>query len=140
MGWSTLYHWQSKMGAPNVWNGSNRVPCNGKISIVLLCHNPNIRFRIKARAYKGAGQELAQKSYFMLPRSVRECEGMNPHTPKWTPTLGVPLWELESQWILESLKGDCKGQNSLDWKVICIIENILERKCLKWARMTHLGI
>jgi hypothetical protein len=21
--------------------------------------------------------------------SVRECEGMNPHTPKWIPTLGV---------------------------------------------------
>jgi hypothetical protein len=21
--------------------------------------------------------------------SARECEGMSPHTPKWTPTLGV---------------------------------------------------
>jgi hypothetical protein len=102
-------------------------------------YDPNLRFMIKARAYKGAGQKLARESYFMLPRSVRECEGMNPHTPKWAPTLGVPLWELESQWILEYLKGDCKGQNSLDWKVICIIEKILERKCLEWVCMTHLG-
>jgi hypothetical protein len=32
----------------------------------------------------------AWESHFMLrPRSVGECEGMNPHTPKWSPTLGV---------------------------------------------------
>jgi len=29
-----------------------------------------------------------QKSHFMVPR-VQESEGMNPHTPKWAPTLGV---------------------------------------------------
>jgi hypothetical protein len=26
---------------------------------------------------------------FHVPESVRGCEGMNPHTPNWVPTLGV---------------------------------------------------
>jgi len=77
----------------------------------------------------------AWESYFMLLgvwESVRE----------WTSTLPneLPLWELESQWTLKSLEGDCKRQNSLDWKVPYIIEKLLERKCLKWARMIHLDI
>jgi hypothetical protein len=33
-----------------------------------------------------------------------------------------------------------KGQNPLDWGVPYIIENLLERRYLKWARMTHLDI
>jgi hypothetical protein len=74
-----------------------------------------------------------RESHFMFPRvweSVRE----------WTPTLPseLPLWELESQRTLESSKNDFKGQSPLDQKVSYIIENILEHKCLKWARMTHL--
>jgi hypothetical protein len=51
----------------------------------------------------------------------------------------LPLWELESMWILESLEGDCRGPNSLDWRVTYIIWNILEHSCLKWDCMTHLG-
>jgi hypothetical protein len=46
----------------------------------------------------------------------------------------------ESQWTPESLEGNCKGQNPLDWKVLYIIENILKFRCLKWAHMTHLDI
>jgi hypothetical protein len=89
----------------------------------------------KARACKGVGQEWAQESHFMfagVQKSVRE----------WTPTLlsELPLWELESQWTYKSLEGNFRGQNSLDWKVPYTIENILERRCMKWARMTHLGI
>jgi hypothetical protein len=59
---------------------------------------------------------------------------------EWTPTLPneLPLWELESWWTFESSKGDCRGQNSLDWKKIYIVEKLLERRCLKWACMTHL--
>jgi hypothetical protein len=77
----------------------------------------------------------AWESHFVLLRvqkSVRE----------WTLTLPrkLPLWELESQWTLESLESDSRGQNSLDWRVPCIIGNLLERKCLKWACMTHLDI
>ncbi len=58
---------------------------------------------------------------------------MNLHTPKWAPTLGV-----ESQWTAKSSKGNCRGQNSLDWKVLYIFEKILECRCLKWVCMTHL--
>jgi hypothetical protein len=52
----------------------------------------------------------------------------------------LPLWELESQWIFEPSKGDYRGQNSLDLEVPYIIGNLLERRCLKWAHMTHLNI
>ncbi len=43
----------------------------------------------KARAYKSAGQEGSSKVTSHVPGSVGECEGMNPHTPKWAPTLGI---------------------------------------------------
>jgi hypothetical protein len=51
----------------------------------------------------------------------------------------LPLWELESQWTPKFSENNFKGQNPLDWSVIYIIKKKLERKCLKWARMTHLG-
>jgi hypothetical protein len=60
---------------------------------------------------------------------------MNPHTPKWAPTLGVGV-PMDSRIFKEWLR----GQNPLDWKVFYIIENLLKLKCLKWARMTHLDI
>jgi len=28
-------------------------------------------------------------SYIHIPRSAKECEGMNPHIPKWIPILGL---------------------------------------------------
>jgi hypothetical protein len=46
---------------------------------------------------------------FHAPRSARECEGMNPHTPKWTPTLGVEvpmdLWIFKGQFQRSKLIG-----------------------------------
>ncbi len=60
---------------------------------------------------------------------------------EWTLTLPkeLPLWELEFQWIPKFSESDnCKGQNSMDWRVPYIIRNILEHKCLIWAWMTHL--
>jgi hypothetical protein len=50
---------------------------------------------------------------------------MNPHTHKWTP---------------ESSMRDCRGQNPSSWRILYIIENLLKRKCLKWARIAHLDI
>jgi hypothetical protein len=46
--------------------------------------------------------------------------------------------ELEFRWSLESSKSNCRGQNPLDCEVPYIIGKLLERRCLKWARMTHL--
>jgi len=60
---------------------------------------------------------------------------------EWTHTLpsGLPFWELEFRWTLEFSEGNCKGQNSLDWRVPYIITKILEHRCLNWAYMTHLS-
>jgi hypothetical protein len=55
------------------------------------CHNPNLGFAIKARACKGVGQKGSSRVTSHAPRSVRECEGMNLHTPKWVPILGVRI-------------------------------------------------
>jgi hypothetical protein len=54
---------------------------------------------------------------------------MNLHTPKW---------EMESQWTPKFLESDYRGRNPLDWDVPYIIGKLLERRCLKWACMTHL--
>jgi hypothetical protein len=73
----------------------------------------------------------------MLPEieSMGECEN-------WTSTLPseLPLWELESQWTPKSSRKNFKVQNPLDWRVHYIIKKLLERRCLKWAHMTHLDI
>jgi hypothetical protein len=43
----------------------------------------------KARACKGAGQEGSSGVMSHALGSVGKCEGLNPHTPKGAPTLGV---------------------------------------------------
>jgi hypothetical protein len=53
------------------------------------CHNPNLGLTTKAKACKGAGQEGSPGVTSHAPESVGKCEWMNPHTPKWAPTLGV---------------------------------------------------
>jgi hypothetical protein len=45
----------------------------------------------KARACKVAGQEGSLGVRVHAPRSARECEGIDPHTPKGTLTLGVGI-------------------------------------------------
>jgi hypothetical protein len=59
---------------------------------------------------------------------------------EWTLTLPRerPLWELQSWWTPKFSECDCRGQNPLYWKVLYIIEKLLELRCLKWAHMTHL--
>jgi len=99
---------------------------------VACCCSLSFGLVTKVRACKSVGQEWAQESHFMLPKvweNVRE----------WTFTLPseFPLWELNSQWTFKFLKSNCRGQNSLDWKVHYIIGKLLERRCLKWACMTY---
>jgi hypothetical protein len=78
----------------------------------------------KARAYKGAGQEGSPGVTSYAPGNVGDCEGMNPHTPKWAPKYS---------------ENDYRDQNPLEWKFLYIIEKLLELRCLDWAHMTHLG-
>jgi len=68
------------------------------------CHNFNFGITTKARACKGVGQDRNLGITFHALESVRECEGMNPHTPKWTPTLGVGVL-MDSQIFREQLQG-----------------------------------
>jgi hypothetical protein len=103
---------------------------NNIVTTLILRTQPKQGFaRVRAK-------REAWESHLMLPgvkKSVRE----------WTLTLPseLPLWELESLWIPKSLNNNYKGQNPLDWGVFyIIIGKNLERRCLKWAHMTHLDI
>jgi hypothetical protein len=35
------------------------------------------------------GPRMQLRSHIHTPEITGECEGMNPHTPKWVPTFGV---------------------------------------------------
>jgi hypothetical protein len=67
------------------------------IELVMLpdksCHNPSFGLTTKARAYRSAGQEGSLVVTFHTPGSAKEYEGMNLHTPKGTPILGVGVPE-----------------------------------------------
>jgi hypothetical protein len=61
---------------------------------------------------------------------------MNPHTPKGTPTLGVGVpvdFRIFRKW-LQGSKLIGLRRSLYHWK------KLLERRCLKWACMTHLDI
>jgi len=58
--------------------------------------DPNLWLVTKVRACKGVGQEWNPGVTFHALGSVGECEGMNPHTPKWAPILGVGI-SMDSQ-------------------------------------------
>jgi hypothetical protein len=55
---------------------------NSKIVNVYFCHNPNLGLATKARACKVASQKGSLGVTFHAPGSAKECEGMNPRTPK----------------------------------------------------------
>ncbi len=38
------------------------------------------------------GRRVQPRNHIHTLRSVKECEGMSPHTPMWTPTLGVKVF------------------------------------------------
>jgi hypothetical protein len=100
------------------------------------CHNPSLGLVTKARVCKVASQERSIGITYSAPGSAKECEGMNPHTPKWTPILGikVPM----DFWIF---KGWLQGSKPIDLKnFLYHWIKLLKRRCLKWARMTHLDI
>jgi len=66
--------------------------------------------------------------------------GVQKSVKEWTLTLPneLPLWKLESWWTPEFSKSNCRGQNPSDGRVLFIIGKLLELRCLKWARITHL--
>jgi len=60
--------------------------------------------RLRQRACKVAGQEGSSGVMPHALGSVRECEGIDPHTPKGSPTLGVGV-PMESRMFREQFQG-----------------------------------
>jgi hypothetical protein len=112
-------------------NGNPQINKPRKWGVVTLA----LGSRPRQGGCKVAGQEGSLGVTYHVPRSAKECEGMNPHTPKWT-----PCWELESQWTPESSKRNSRGQNPSVQRVLYIIAKLLKFKCLKWAHIAHLDI
>jgi hypothetical protein len=74
-----------------LWKSETRVLANKKKVITnviarnvreMHCCNPSLGFMTKERACKVAGQEGSPRVTFHVLGSAKECEGMNPHTPK----------------------------------------------------------
>jgi hypothetical protein len=59
--------------------------------VVNFCHNHSLGFTTKAKTCKGEGQEGSPGVTFHALGSVGKCEGMNRHTPKCAPTLGIKI-------------------------------------------------
>jgi hypothetical protein len=68
------------------------------------CHNPNFGLATKAKGLQGCKPRENPEVTSHTPGSVGKCEGVNPHTPKATPTLGdgVPV---DSQNFSEQFEG-----------------------------------
>jgi len=66
----------------------------------------------KQKVCKVAGQERSSGVTPHAPGTAKKCEGMNPHTPKATPTLGNGVM-VDFRWTLETSKADYRGQNSM---------------------------
>jgi hypothetical protein len=60
---------------------------------MMHCRNPGFRLATKAKGLQECGPRGSPGVTSHTPGSVRKCEGVNPHTPKATPTLGdgVPV-------------------------------------------------
>ncbi len=93
----------------------------------------------KAKALQGCGPRRSPGVTSHTPRSVRKCEGVwgsepshsqgNSHFGRWSPG-GVPK-------LQRAITG---GQTLMSCGVPYIIGKLLERRCLKWARIAHLDI
>jgi hypothetical protein len=100
-----------------------------------MCHDLSLQFATKAKTWKSVGRECNLRVTLTLT-GVWEGVKEGAHTL----SNGLPLWELESLWTFEFLKSNLKGENSLDWKLLYIIEKLLKHKYLKWVHMIHLSI
>jgi hypothetical protein len=122
----------------------------------IKCHNPSFGLVTKAKGLQGCGPRgrkpesqgrgIARVWAKRKPGShitySRECKKVWGSVREWTFTLPrqLPLWEMESRWTPETSKSDCKNQNPMACGVLYIIGKLLERRCLKWARIAHLDI
>jgi hypothetical protein len=69
--------------------------CLNIISTQVTCRNPSLGLATKVRVCKVVGQEGSSGVMSHAPMNAKECEGVNPHTPKWTPNVGVGVATLD---------------------------------------------
>jgi hypothetical protein len=55
------------------------------------CYDLNPGLMTNARGMERCGLKVQPGNHIHILGSARECEGMNPHTPKWAPILGVGI-------------------------------------------------
>jgi hypothetical protein len=84
------------------------------------CRNPSLGLATKAKGLQGCGPRGSPRITSHTPRSVGKCEGVSPHSPKATPTLGdgVPM---ESQNFREQFEGsklNVLWRSLYHWKVL----------------------
>jgi len=68
------------------------------------CRNPSLGLATKAKGLQGCGPKGSPGVTSHTPESVRKCEGVDPHTPKATPTLGNGV-SVDSQNFRERFQG-----------------------------------
>jgi hypothetical protein len=76
-----------------------------------------------------------------------EISGLNSAiitTPLWAKcedeTHTLKSGNLESSGTPKNSELDCRGQSTLHWGIIYIVEKVLKCRCPKWPRMSHLDI
>jgi hypothetical protein len=107
---------------------NNKHYANGIVTTITLGSWPRQGFT------RVVGQEGSRESHNILPgvwEGVREWT----LTPQGSPTLGVGVLV-----DFESSEGNCRGQNSMAWRIIYINGKRLERRYLKWVHIAHLDI
>jgi hypothetical protein len=99
------------------------------------CRNPSLGLVTEVRACKSAGQKRSPRVTFHASGVQRvwwkefSHSQVNSHVGSWNPG--------EFPNLQKAITG---AKNSLSCGVPYIIENLLECRCLKWARMIHLHI
>jgi hypothetical protein len=79
--------------------------------------------------------------------------GMNWYAYEITSNVATPLWRKcevaihtpengtwKSFGTPKNSERNCRGQDTLHWKVLCTVGKVLECRCPKWPRMSHLDI
>jgi hypothetical protein len=85
--------------------------------------------RLQAKRKPGSHIACSRECMKVWGNEPSHSQG-NSHFGRWSPGGGFPN-------IQRAIAG---GQNSMYWGIPYIIGKLLERRCLKWARMTHLDI
>jgi len=94
---------------------AHKLPCMGGSTIHFMlgktwerervCRNPSFGFVTKAKGLQGCRPRESLGVTSHTPESVRKCEGVNPHTPKATPTLGDGVHNFRERFQRSKLNG-----------------------------------